>query len=341
MVEIVAARCAGMSRNRHPSRMEIRLVYATSAGVTVGQWRFSYGRSHICAIVKFLYHFIFSHTALSADTTDLKSLGWDELVALKRRLAGELKELTDRIVEIDRNQFRSITDNIREERSALDAHTERLKQIRPEVEKHNAELLAVSEKISQSKNFLSMMEARLPSEKEQELQATVQKNQALIDAKDYRSEREKNEIMSRVKEASMKMEAVKASRTIKEQLSQLTHESAGIGSAIGQLDKERDSLRAKLSEINGELDKLYDAKRKLAPERDAHLGKYDDIAKQFDAINARLDAMSEMRKKQREEYGYGLPSDALFKVKEEARKKLEAGSKLSFEELKLLYGEKD
>ncbi len=51
--------------------------------------------------------------------------------------------------------------------------------------------------------------------------------------------------------------------------------------------------------------------------------------------------MSEMRKKQREEYGYDLPSDALFKVREEARKKLEAGSKLSFEELKLLYGEKD
>ncbi|MGI0048533.1 MAG: hypothetical protein ACREAW_03240, partial [Nitrososphaera sp.] len=169
----------------------------------------------------------------------------------------------------------------------------------------------------------------------------VQKNQALLDAKDYRSEREKNEILSRVKEASMKMEAIKATRTIKEQFSQLTQESLRIGGAIRQLDEERDSLRQKLSEVNGELDRLYDAKRKLAPERETQLGKYDEIAKQFDAINARLDAMSEMRKKQREEYGYGLPSDALFKVKEEARKKLESGSKLSFEELKLLYGEKD
>ena len=35
------------------------------------------------------------------------------------------------------------------------------------------------------------------------------------------------------------------------------------------------------------------------------------------------------------------PSDALFKVKETARKKLESGSKLSFDELKLLYSEKD
>jgi uncharacterized coiled-coil DUF342 family protein len=280
---------------------------------------------------------------LAADTGSkgLESLGWDDLVALKRKLAGELKELTDKIVETDRNQFRAITDSIRAQRSSLDTNTERLKQIRSEVEKRNAELLVVSDKISQSKNFLSMMEARLPSEREGELQATAQKNRALLDAKDYRSEREKNEILSRVKEASMKIEAIKATRTIREQLSQLTQESSTISSAIRQLNEERDSLRAKISEINGELDRLYDAKRKLAPERDLHLSKYDEIAKQFDAINARLDAMSEMRKKQREEYGYGLPSDALFKVKEEARKKLEAGSKLSFEELKLLYGEKD
>lgn len=278
---------------------------------------------------------------LSTDNTDPKSLGWDELVALKRKLSGELKDLTDKIVEIDRNQFRSLTDAIREKRSIFDAHSDRLRQIRPEIEKRNAELLAVSEKISQSKNFLSLMEARLPCEKEEDLQLTMQKNQALFDAKDYRSEREKNEILSRVKEASMKIEAIKAIRTIKDQLSQLTHESTNISATIRQLTDERDLLGVRISEINGELDRLYDAKRKLAPERDLNLAKYDEIAKRFDVINARLDSMSEMRKKQREEYGYGLPSDALFKVKEDARKKLEAGSKLSFEELKLLYGEKD
>lgn len=275
------------------------------------------------------------------DNTDLKSLEWNELVTLKRKLAAELKELTDKIVEIDKNQLRTIANDIREKRNALDAHTGRLKQLRLEVDKRNTELLTVSEKISKSKNFLSVMEARLPSEKEEELQAMAQKNLALVDAKDYRSEREKSEILSRVKEASMKMEAMKANRTIQEQYSKLMEESASISGAIKQLDEERESLRTEISEINGDLDRLYDAKRKCAPERELHLSKYDNVANEFDAINARLDAMSEMRKKQREEYGYGLPSDTLFKVKEEARKKLEAGSKLSFEELKLLYGEKD
>jgi len=100
-------------------------------------------------------------------------------------------------------------------------------------------------------------------------------------------------------------------------------------------------LRSKISNINVALDSLYESKRRLASEHQSYLARYDGIAKQLDAINARLDSMSSMRRKQRKEYGYVEHRDALFKVKEEAKKKLDAGSKLSFEELRLLYGEKD
>jgi uncharacterized coiled-coil DUF342 family protein len=279
--------------------------------------------------------------AAETGSKDLESRGWDDLLAMRRKLSGELKEITDKIVDVDRSQFYSITSSIKEQRTMLDAHAKRLKQVRAEVEKRNAELLGISEKIAQSKNFLSMMETRLPSEKEEELQATVLSNLAFIDSKNYRSEREKNETLSRIKEASMKIEAIKATRTIKEQLAQLNQESTNTANTIKQLDKERDSVRGKIAEINNIVDKLYYSKRKLAADRDSYLAQYDGIAKQFDAINARLDAMAKMRRKQREEYGYNLPNDALFKVKEMARKKLESGSKLSFEELKLLYGEKD
>jgi uncharacterized coiled-coil DUF342 family protein len=272
---------------------------------------------------------------------DLESLGWDDLIAQKRRLTSELKELSDKIIDIDKNQFRSIGNTIKEQRSILDTHTERLKQIKSEVDNRNSALSSVSEKLSQSKNFLSMMEARLPSDKEEDLQAIVQKNQVIVDAKDYKSEREKNEILSRIKDAAMKLEAIKATRTIREQFSQLTQESANINNAIKQLIEERNVLRSKISKINVALDNLYDSKRKLTSEHQSYLIRYDGIAKQFDAINGRLDSMSEMRRKQRNEYGYVEQRDALFKVKEEAKKKLQAGSKLSFEEMKLLYGEKD
>lgn len=299
-------------------------------------------KGYLC-ILHTLYIFIssssLSHIQLSEK--DWESLGWHDLVAQKRQLASELKELSDKIIDIDRNQFRSIGNSIKEQRSLLDAYTERLKQIRSEVDSRNSALFSVSEKLSQSRNFLSMMEARLPSEKEEDLHAVVQKNQDLIDAKDYKSERERNEILSRIKDATMKLEAIKAMRTIRNQLSELNQGSASINNTIMQLNEERSSLRNKISEVNMVLDNLYDSKRKLTSQHQSYLTRYNSIANQFDAINSRLDSMSEMRRKQRKEYGYIEQSDALFKVKEEAKKKLQTGSKLSLEELKLLYGDKD
>lgn len=268
-------------------------------------------------------------------------MGWEELVALKRKVASELKESTDKIVDIDRNHLRAIAVGIKEHKSAYDSATERLRKARSEIDGHNSSLLRVSEKMSQSKNFLSIMEARLPKESEDELQAGITKNQALIDTKEFKGDREKNEILSRIKEASMKVEAIKATRTTKEQYVVLAEESAKIGDSIRTLNAECDTLRTKIAQENGELDKLYDSKRALMAEREKLLATYGSIAKRFESINARLDQMSAMRKRQREEYGYNIPSDALFKVKETARKKLESGSKLSFDELKLLYSEKD
>lgn len=268
-------------------------------------------------------------------------MGWEDLVALKRKVASELKESTDKIVDIDRNKLREIGGTIKEHKSAYDSATERLRQARAEIDGHNANLLSVSEKMSQSKNFLSIMEVRVPKESEEELQAVIASNQELIDRKEFKGERERGEILSRIKEASMKIEAVKATRTIHEQHHALAEESTKIGDTVKTLNNECNVLRAKIAQENGELDRLYDTKRALMADREKLLSAYGSIAKHFEAINMRLDEMSAMRKKQREEYGYNLPSDALFKVKETARKKLESGSKLSFDELKLLYSEKD
>jgi len=306
-------------------------------------WRFSDKHEYVRAALSLVY-FYNKPDGISgslSEGSELGSMGWEELVALKRKHASELKESTDKIVDIDRSQLHAITSGIKEHKLACDSAAERLRQARSEIDGHNASLLAVSEKMSKSKNFLSVMEARLPKESEEGLHAVIAKNQAFIDGKKFSGEREKGEILSRIKDASMKIEAVKATRTIREQYLTLAEESARIGDSVKVLNEECDALRAKIAQENGALDELYDSKRALMAEREKLLSTYGNIAKRFEAINARLDEMSAMRKKQREEYGYNLSSDALFKVKENARKKLESGSKLSFEELKLLYSEKD
>lgn len=271
---------------------------------------------------------------------NLESLGWDELVSKKRRLSGHIKELTNNLIDVERDQFRSVNDSIHKEKNVLNGLLQRSKQIRTEIQNNNSRLFSVSEKISQSKNFLGMMEYRLPAEKEDRLLQILQSNQELLDLRRYRNEREKNEILTLVKDASMKLEAIKAIRIIRDQLSGLGSESETISNSLKLLEEELQTVQMKIAESNNSINSLFDSKRRLSADREKYLNKYNETAAGLEKVNARLNLMSEMREKQRQEYGHGLPSDALFKVKETAKKKLESGSKLSFDELKLLYSEK-
>jgi len=271
---------------------------------------------------------------------NLESCGWDELVSIKRRLSGHIKELTNYLIDVERDQFRSINDSIHKEKNILNGLLQRAKQIRTGIQNNNSQLFSVSEKISQSKNFLGMMEYRLPAEKEDRLLQILQSNQELLDLMRYKNEREKNEILTLVKDASMKLEAIKAIRIIRDQLSGLGSESETISKSLKLLEEELQTVQMKIAESNNSIDSLFDSKRRLSADREKYLNKYNETAAGLEKVNARLNLMSEMREKQRQEYGHGLPSDALFKVKETAKKKLESGSKLSFDELKLLYSEK-
>jgi len=269
----------------------------------------------------------------------IENLGWDDLVTLKRRLSGRVKELSEKIIDIERNRFRSINNNIHVEKNNLNNFLERTKQIRSQVQSKNSQLLSISEKISQSKDFLSMMESRISSDPEGHLFQSLNMLQKALDEKQYKSPREKNEILSSIKETSMKIEALKAIRIIKDQMREFDKESENLRNSLNLLDEEYRSLQRKISEINKIIDELFDLKRQLPAEREIYLKEYNEDLLQLEKINGRLDYMANMRKRQREEYGNALPKDTLFKLKEEAKKKMDSGSKLSLEELKLLFGD--
>lgn len=269
----------------------------------------------------------------------IENLGWDDLVNLKRRLSGRVKELSEKIIDIERNRFRSINNNIHVEKNNLNNLLERTKQIRYEVQSKNSQLLSISEKISQSKDFLSMMESRVSSDVEGNLFQSLDMLQKALDEKRYKSIREKNEILSTIKETQMKIEAVKAVRIIKDQMREFDKESENLRNSLKLLDEEHRLLQQKISEVNNIIGHLFDLKRQLPAEREIYLKEYNEDLLQLEKINGRLDYMASMRKRQREEYGNALPKDTLFKLKEEAKKKMDSGSKLSLEELKLLFGD--
>jgi uncharacterized coiled-coil DUF342 family protein len=270
---------------------------------------------------------------------DLESLNWDDLVSLKRTQLHQIKDLTDKIIDIEKNRFRLINENIQQEKNKVVNMTTRLAQIRTEMNSNNSQLLTISEKISKSKNFVSIMGTRLPSDNEVDLVRILESSQKLVDEKRYKNERQKNEALSVMNDASMKLEAIKAIRAVNEQLTDLNAQAEEIKQILKILENEGNRLQTKIADTHNEIDKLFVSKRQQAAEHQGCIKEYDYVLSTLDRVNSRLDAMAQWRKRQRQEYGYRPGDDALFKVKESAKKKFEAGAKLSFEELKLLYGE--
>jgi len=271
--------------------------------------------------------------------TDVELLGWNDLVNLKRSLSAYLKQLTDMLVESETKRFHAINNNIRIEKDILDNLMQRLKEVKTDIHSKNAELLDVSEKIRQSKNFLSTMQPRLPKDSENDLSKIVEFNQRIIDEKEYKNEREKNQLMDELKAAIMKVEAIKAIRTIRDQLSSLTNQSEETKKSIISFNEEERSLRMEINDKRNKINELFESKRQNVIEREKHLLSYNDVVSRLDAINKRLDMIAEMRKKEHRQFGHHFTTDSLLKAKADAKKKLNAGSKLSFEELKLLYSE--
>ena len=270
---------------------------------------------------------------------DLESLNWDDLVSLKRSFLKQIKDLTDKIIDIEKNKFRLVNENIQQEKNKFVNMTRRIAQIRTEMNSNNSQLLMISEKISKSKNFVSTMIPRLPSENEFDLVRILESSQTLVDKKRYKNEREKNETLTVMNDASMKLEAIKAIRAVTEQLADLNTEAEEIKTILTILDTESKTLQAKVADIHNKINELFEDKRIQASEHQKFLKDYDESLATLDNINSRLDAMARWRKRHRQENGYRHGEEALFKVRESAKKKFEAGAKLSFEELKLLYGE--
>ena len=281
------------------------------------------------------------HPGLSSvDQDPVHNLSWDDLVSLKRTLLKQINDLTNKIIDIENAQSPIINETIKQEKNKIVSMTKRLAQNRTEMNSNNSQLLMVSEKISKSKNFVSTMGPRIPSENEVDLVRILESSQRFVEEKRYKNEREKNETLSVMNDASMKLEAIKAIRAVNQQIVDLNTKVEEIKKIIKNLDNEMETLQTKIADIQYRLDKLFEARRKQAAERQSYLNDYEKFLSSLDSVNSRLDVMSQWRKRRRHEYSHSPGDDAVFKVKESAKKKFEAGAKLSFEELKLLYEDK-
>jgi uncharacterized coiled-coil DUF342 family protein len=273
--------------------------------------------------------------------SNIGSLHWNDLVLKKRNLSLSIREVTQRIIDIDTNTLPRLNQEIQKTKKELKELIVKSNRIRKSIQSANSDLLDLSGKIRQSKNFLSIMQNRLPEETEETLLRVSKFNQSLIDGGNYGSTREKDQILSIIRDASMKMDAMRAFRAIKEQLQQLESQCQVSKISIRTLDDESRLLQREISKCKGQIQNLFNTKHQAIEEREDRLSKYNQISMQLERVNAQLDLLAEARKRQRQDQPRPVYSANISKAKEFAKKKLQSGAKLSLEELRLLYDESE
>ena len=233
--------------------------------------------------------------------TNIESLGWNDLVLLKRKFSASIREVTQEIIDIDNNKLPRVNQEIHEQKIGLNGSVVESRKNRLGIQSANSDLLALSEKIHQSKNFLGMMQGRLPQEKEESLMHIAKFNESLINGGKYSSAREKDQILSLVKDATMKIDALKAFRTIKEQLQQQEYQCEVTKKSIRTLDDEYYTIQREISLCKSKIKNLFDSKHEIIAERADLLLKYNGISIQLDKINAQLDIIAGERRRQKQD----------------------------------------
>src|SRR5437763_854354 len=142
---------------------------------------------------------------------NVESLGWDDLVSMKRKLSTEIRDLTNNLMNIENNQFRIMNETIREQKINLNNLVQQSKQ-------------------------------------------------------------------------------------------------DNINKSLKELYEQETLTQVKIAEADDMVYKLVNSKRSLSSNHERFLMEYDRIISQLDIVNARLNVMAEMRERQRQEYGRGLPN---------------------------------
>ena len=266
---------------------------------------------------------------------------WADLVANKRQFAKELREITDKIVEAD-DTISDYEQNIKTKKNETKDCLHKIILFKEDLRNFNSELLAVSDKISQSKGFLSVVEKRLPKGDEEELIENMRKLKEKIDSPDFQS---KNDMLEQYRKASMNLEAVKAVSTVREQITKLVNDSKNLSNLIMKIEAEMISLEARISQNQVAIEKISSSKNSIQERREILMAEYNNVLSSLDCVNKKLDLLETDRKKlsATRQGGYYSSRDeyesSMIEFKKSAERKMKAGEKLTLDELRIIFQE--
>lgn len=276
--------------------------------------------------------------SISKSPTDRSE--WTELVSSKRQYSQELRDLSEKIIEVDKTS-RDLSNDIRRERTNLKESVRKINLSKEKISVLNSELSKVSEDLSKSKSFLTIMESRLPKEDEQTLMAKLLELRSKIDKNPTESQYMKNEMLERYKMISMSLEALKAVKMVKDQVLRLKLDSKNLNDRIVRAEQEVSNLQSMINEQIISVDKMVASKALLHEKRQFIMSQYNQSVDLLEKVNTRLDSLASERKAFSESRSNQSSSNKyknlLRDFREKAQEKFKAGEKLTLDELRMAF----
>jgi uncharacterized coiled-coil DUF342 family protein len=267
----------------------------------------------------------------------------DSVASNRLSLISEYKRLDDRRREI-RKEIRNLTEKINQDRKSLDDYYARLSEFKAK----RKELLAkIREKKSESEVIeknLKAFEKRVPKGAEA-LEKKVQRIEWRLQAERLSREEEK-ELMNERRALEVKMKAYNKVRSTKQQLASVLGEIKSLKAKLDEMNKfkaENDpEVKAKHERVASMLSSRHELFNEIE-QIDSRLAEIDSniskLTQELDSLKAQRRAAVEGRKTREHEISRARTRELLERAKDDARKKLEQGEKLSFDELKLVFGD--
>jgi uncharacterized coiled-coil DUF342 family protein len=341
-----------------------------SIGLTVRDQQGSNGNSGMTAAA--------TTTTATTDKTDHKinRSSWDSnlktLVEFKKNLLEEQRKSEQEIQELN-NKIEETKKSIDENRNRLDDLRVHLKQVNEQKDSEYVKFKELKDSLLETRNEMKNLDnksgsgATMRSRKDRfdimHLSKALEQIEHDIQTKKL-SKDEERRLVGKSKEVATKLHNLKVINKKEDKYRNILSQYESLKSIMNQIFDQKSELGNKIGNVKGELDvlmnlreSLYEERRKVIHAIREAAAKLEMVETQLNAIEfrrSRTQAIGNRQRKQREFEGrrdnrFEATQERVRRskenqerwntLKEEALRKMSNGEKLTFEEMKLIYGD--
>jgi len=260
-------------------------------------------------------------------------------ISYRLSLINELKKLSQKRREL-REEIREITNKLREEKKAISEQNSLINQLRDTRKDILLKIDEIKTKVRETERVLRNFEKEVPHESERVLKGKLDSIEWKLQTEPLTREEEK-QLVEYIRKLEFKLHLWKKAYMIRQELNELLTQAKSLMDKLDEMDGIKKSALPKLKTQKEALRNIVMTRQQLIREGREIEQDIEEIEKNLNNIDAELSKLKE-KKRLEEMSSIRMKEQSLLgEVRSKARDKLEKGKSLSWEELKVLFEDKN